>query len=122
MATETKLLQREKNSKRVPHHPIRIKKYAVKEFETGELNIQQVMEKYQIIDRRSIITWIRQYSKLDESEYVQKAIPLDVRRTAAYQVEEGTLTMHQAAKKYSVTSETIRNWQKRYSCMEHLLN
>ena len=26
------------------------------------------------------------------------------------------MTMHQAAKKYSVTSETIRNWQKRYSC------
>src|ERR1017187_8781480 len=98
------------------HHPIRIKKQAVKELETGKLTLQQVMNKYGLIDKRSVINWMRPYSELDESEYTQMPIPLNVRRTAAYQVEAGTLTINQAAKKYLVTAETVRNWEKRYSC------
>jgi hypothetical protein len=85
MKKNIKLAPSENYDKKV-HHPIRIKKQAVNELETGELTLQQVMDKYQIIDRRSVISWMRQYSKLDESEYMQKSIPVDIRRKAAYQV------------------------------------
>jgi len=115
MATHPKLLSKEKNDKRI-HHPILIKKQAVKEIETGEFSIEQVMNKYQMRDRRSIISWMRQYSNLDETEFTQKPIPVTIKRKAAYQVAAGTLTIYQAAREYAVNMDSIRNWVNLYSC------
>lgn len=115
METENEFTRIGKNGKIILLNPTQIKKQAVKEIESGELTIPQAMEKYEITDRRSIISWMRQYSELEESEYIQAPIPIDVRRKAAYQVEIGVLTIKQAAKQYQVTSATIVSWGKRYS-------
>ena len=116
MKTEKKITRIGKKGKIILLSPTQIKKQAVLDIESGDFSIQEVMEKYQIIDRRSIINWMRQYSKLEESEYTQTPITIEVKRKAAYQVEIGNLTAKQAARQYKVTLATIINWGKLYSC------
>ena len=115
METEKKMTRIRGNGKVVLHNPTQIKKQAVKQIDSGELTIEQAMEKYGATDRRTIISWMRSYSEFEEAEYIQAPIPIEVRRKVAYQVEIGNLTAKQAARKYQVNLGTITNWIKLYS-------
>ncbi|MFI5139495.1 MAG: hypothetical protein ACHQIM_16865 [Sphingobacteriales bacterium] len=119
MEAKKKFTRIGKEGKLILLSPTQIKKQAVKEIESGDFSIQEVMEKYQIIDRRSIISWMRQYSELEESEYTQTPIPIEVKRKVAYQVEIGNLTAKEAARQYQVNLATITNWRKLHSCNPH---
>ncbi|MDP4292443.1 MAG: hypothetical protein Q8908_15300 [Bacteroidota bacterium] len=88
----------------------------VKELENGSISIKEVMQKYEIHQADTVLTWLKRYSAQYREKYMRVILPVSDRRLIAYKVETGALSLEVASTRYRVQQETIKKWIKLYTC------
>lgn len=88
----------------------------VKELENGSISIKEVMQKYEIHQADTVLTWLKRYSAQYREKYMRIILPVSERRLISYKVESGALSLEVASTRYRVQQETIKNWIKLYTC------
>jgi transposase len=110
-----KVIRINKNGLRYIVQPEHIKKQAVKELDEGKLSVKEAMEKYDVLSRSAIMTWLKTYS-IHKDSYLRPARSTDAqRRQVVLDIEAGVITEKEASKQHNKSIITIQAWVRRYS-------
>jgi exonuclease VII small subunit len=97
-------------------YPDHMKEQIVRELENGSLTLGEAMSKYEIRQLDTLKQWLKKYSRLTQEQYMRGRSNPATRSQAVREIDSGRLTLEEAAIKYHVTIDTIKDWLKVYSC------
>jgi len=106
-----------KNGTKVITHSFSERKKVVEQIESGELTIDEAMEKYNIAKRPTLYKWIREHSK-HKQKYQVKTRPTPQQRIEAVtSYEQGRKDKYEIFREYNITEKTLKTWLNDYSCL-----
>ena len=108
----------EKTVKGVKHiiYPKSTKLQIVKEIESGNLSVKEVMEKHEIRQAKTIQRWLKQYSQIYREQLMRITHSDGDRRQIVYKIESGKISIENAAQQCRLEPSTIKEWIKLYTC------
>jgi len=85
----------------------------VREVESGQLTRKEAMEKYNVVGRGTLNSWLLQYSSNPEG-IIRKQHKKADQRLAAYKIIVGESTVEEISVTMQVARDTIWGWIKKY--------
>lgn len=85
------------------------------ELENGASS-KEIIEKYKISRLQTLQEWQNKYGVGKTIMPDFPSIPLKTKQLIVYEINSGALTINEAVSKYQVSTGSISNWLKQYSC------
>jgi|WetSurMetagenome_2_1015567.scaffolds.fasta_scaffold103323_1 transposase len=86
----------------------------VKEVESSEKGINEVLDQYRIC-HATLKRWIKAYGQSNTLPTTCKCLSDIQKRQILNEVDTGKLTVAEAVKRYKINETSLYNWRKRYS-------
>lgn len=86
----------------------------VKEIEEKRTSIEEIKQKYGAVKSSTLKKWVNVYGS-GSFPTKRRMIALDTKLQAVYEFESGELTLKEIMRKYKISDNTVKLWQKKYA-------
>lgn len=86
----------------------------VEDVEKNKISFEEVQKKYGHVKLYTLKKWVEVYGS-GSFTTKHRTIAVDTKLQAVYELESGELTLKQVMRKYKVSDNTVKLWQKKYA-------
>jgi len=86
----------------------------VREIEEKKGSIEEIRKRYGAVKITTLKKWVEVYGS-GNFPTNRRAITLDTKLQAVYEFESGELTLKEIMRKYKISDNTVKLWQKKYA-------